>query len=201
VGGGAGAGKGTGGLARPKPVLLWRVSAGEKSEQPQLSKARAAAAAEDQVVDERAVERLGRAGQPDRRALVRLAGRRIAAWVVMRKDEAGAAVERRIGDDRVEREIRAGRTAVMVREPKAVRMAIEVCDRQAFASGIGLGKAAGKECAGDGETVELQRKFGTLMAHARMRYRRGAAERIATASALNLLSSVMESAIAERKTI
>ena len=48
----------------------------------------------------------------------------------------------------------------------AARLIIDMGDPQAFAGGIAVGQAAGKELTGGGQAVELQRKFGTLIPHA-----------------------------------
>lgn len=44
-------------------------------------------------------------------------------------------------------------------------LASDVCNPRAFLARVSFGQAAPKEFAGGGKTVELERKFGTLVAH------------------------------------
>ena len=59
------------------------------------------------MIEDRAVQRFGGSSKPPRGAQVGFAGTRISARVIMRKDDAGAAVKRGVGDDLAQREVRA----------------------------------------------------------------------------------------------
>ena len=130
-----------------------------------MPKAGAILAAEHQVIDDGAVERLRGAGQAAGGSAVAVAGGRIAAGVIVGEDDPGAAVERGVGDDPAEREIGAALVAGMARDVEAVRGIIEMGDPQAFERRIGIGHAAGEEGPGGRKAVELQREFGTLISH------------------------------------
>ena len=130
-----------------------------------MPKAGAILATEHQMVDDRAVERLGGASEAAGGPAVAVAGGRIAARMIVGEDDPGAAVERGVGDDPAEREIGAALVAGMTRDVETVRGIIEMGDPQAFERRIGIGHAAGEEGSGGGEAVELQREFGTLISH------------------------------------
>jgi hypothetical protein len=49
---------------------------------------------------------------------------------------------------------------------EAARIVIDMGDPQVLASEIPVRHASREELAGGGETVELQREFGTLISHA-----------------------------------
>lgn len=119
------------------------------------------------MIEDGAVERFGGGGKAAGDGLVAVARPRIAAGVVMRQDEAHAAVAHGIGDDRPQRKVRAAFVPRMVGQMDAARFGIEVRDEQMFASGRQIVEASREEGAGGGEAVELERKFGTLMKHGR----------------------------------
>ena len=83
----------------------------------------------------------------------------------MGQHHAGAAVKRGIGDDRADRELGAGRAAVMVRDVEAARLAVEMRHPQAFARRVGVGETACEEAPGGVEPIQFQRWFGTLISH------------------------------------
>ena len=124
------------------------------------------------MVDDRAIERFGGTGESGRRSLVGAAWPAIPARVSVSEDDPGAPVDRRICDDRPEREVGAGLVSVMVRQAKAIRMAVDMGHPEPFPAGVAFGKATGKECARGGDAVEFQREFGTLMSHPGLEYRR-----------------------------
>lgn len=135
-------------------------------QQSELAEACAVVAAEHQMVDDRAIERFGGAGEAPSGSAVTVARSGIAAGMIVREDNARGAVVRGIGDDRAEREIGAGFVAGVARQVQAARVIVEVGDPQAFAGGVRIGDAAREEGARGGKTVELQRRFGTLVSHA-----------------------------------
>lgn len=85
--------------------------------------------------------------------------------MIVGKHDAGASVDGRIADDRTQREIHPGFVAVVMAEVQAVQLVIDMSDPETLTCGIRFGNAAGKECPGCGEALELERKFGTLISH------------------------------------
>lgn len=117
------------------------------------------------MVDDRAVDRFDGAGQAAGRAAVAVAGGRIAAWVIMGKNDSGAVVKSSIGNDCAERKIGSVLIAWMAGQMKAIGLIVEMGNPQAFARWIGVGEAARKEGSSGGRAVQFQRKFGTLISH------------------------------------
>jgi hypothetical protein len=85
--------------------------------------------------------------------------------MVMRQDQARAAVSRGVGDNVADRQIGAVHAAVMASEVKASRLVVDMRDPEMLLGRIGFGQAAGEEAACLLESVEMQRGFGTLMEH------------------------------------
>lgn len=83
----------------------------------------------------------------------------------MREQDRVAAVERGVGDNRAQWEGDPGFVAGMAAEVQAARLIIEVRHPQAFAGGVAVRNAHGKEGARGSDAVEFQRKFGTLTSH------------------------------------
>jgi hypothetical protein len=81
------------------------------------------------------------------------------------KHDRGAAVRGGIEDDLADRYVGPGLVALVAGDVKAARMIVDMCDPQAFPARVSFGQAAPKEFAGGGKAVELERKFGTLIAH------------------------------------
>ena len=65
------------------------------------------------MVEHGAVDRLGRGRKSASGAAVSLAGRRIAAWVIMRKHDTCAAVRDCVGKNVAKREDRSGFVSVV----------------------------------------------------------------------------------------
>ena len=82
---------------------------------------------------------------------------RIAARVVMRQDDARAAVRGGVADYVAEGKGGTANVAVMAGEMDAPRLVVDMGDPQMFAVGTGLGKARGEETPGRLEPVQLQR--------------------------------------------
>ena len=82
------------------------------------------------------------------------------------KDDPGAAASRRIRDDRVNGDGCLLRISIVASQVNAVQPVVDMGHEQALSSRIGLREAAGEEIAGRCESVELERPFGTLIAHA-----------------------------------
>ena len=118
------------------------------------------------MVDDRAVERLGGVGEAASSAAIAVAGRGIAAGMIVGEHDPGAAMKRGIGDDPAERKIGAALVARMARQVEAVRLIIEMRDPQAFPRRIGIGHAAGEEGAGGSQAVELQQLLDAVVAAA-----------------------------------
>ena len=75
-------------------------------------------------------------------------------------------MQRRIPDDGPQGKIGAAGVAFVAGQVEAIGLTIDVRDPQALSCGIGLGKAASEEGAGCLESIQLERLFGTLIAHA-----------------------------------
>ena len=133
--------------------------------QPHLPQAGTLQAAEYQVVDDGAVDRLGGGREPPGRPAVGTARPRIAARVIMGEDDAGAVMLDRVGQDFADGEVRARFLASMPGKVEATRLVVEMGDPDAFKAILGIGQAAGEEGPGGREAVEFQREFGTLVTH------------------------------------
>jgi hypothetical protein len=123
-------------------------------------------AREHQMVEHRAVERFGRAREPAGRAAIGLARLRVAARMIVSKDDTGASVLGRVGDDFAEWKGGAGFVSGVARQMHAARLVVDMGDPQVLPGGIAVGEAAGKKLAGGRQAVELKREFGTLISHA-----------------------------------
>ena len=75
-------------------------------EQADLAKAGALGAREHQMIEHRAVQSLHRGRKAARAAAVGIARPRIAAWVIVREDDPGAAMLCGVGDDASQRKVR-----------------------------------------------------------------------------------------------
>ena len=106
------------------------------------------------MVEDRAIERVGRGGEAAGDLAIAVARPRVAARVVMGEDDPGAAVLSGVGDDFAEREIGAVRIAFVTSQVEAARLAVDMGNPQAFAKRIPVGQAAGEEGPRGGETVE-----------------------------------------------
>ena len=85
--------------------------------------------------------------------------------MVVRQDQAAAAVARRVGDDHADRHVGAVGIAVMAAEVNAARVVVDMRDPQMLLLRVGFGQAAGEEAPGLLQAIEMQRGFGTLMEH------------------------------------
>src|SRR5690348_3624941 len=119
------------------------------------------------MVEHRAIERFGGGRQPARRPEVAVAGTRVAAGVIVREHDAGAAVHGRVGDDLPQRKPGACFVTRMTRNMKASRVVVDMGDPEVLAARVRIRHAPGKEFTGGREAVELQRVFGTLIPHSR----------------------------------
>lgn len=117
------------------------------------------------MVEDPAVDCLGRMGKAARRPHVAVAWSRISAGMIVSQQDARAPVHRRVDHDRAEREIRSALVPIVVREMKAIQVVVDMGDPEPLTARIALRHAARKECAGGGEAVKLERKFGTLISH------------------------------------
>ena len=123
-------------------------------------------AAEHQMIEDLAVHRLGSAGEAAGGAAVAFARPRIAAGMIVGEKNPDCSVVCGVRDDRPEREIGPELVPHVIGEVKTVQRFVEVSDPQPLDIRVGLGKAAGEEFASGGESVELERVFGTLISHA-----------------------------------
>ena len=107
------------------------------------------------MVEDGAVERLCGSGKPARGPNVTFARPRVAARMIVRKDDAGAAMHRSIGDDRAKREIGPNPVPLMARQVNAASLFVDVRDPQVLPRRVRVGDASGEEFARGRETVEL----------------------------------------------
>jgi len=124
-------------------------------QQAKLSETAAAVSAEYEMIDKRAAERFGGAGEAAGCATVAVAGRRIPARVIVREEDCGAAMQRCVGNDRAKREVGPALVALVPRQMKTARLIVEVGDPQGFERRIALGETAGEESARGGEAIQL----------------------------------------------
>ena len=117
------------------------------------------------MIEDPAIDGLGGGGQAPRGALVALARRRIAARMIVGEQDSRASVYRRVDDDRAERKVGAAFVSIVMGKVQAIQLGVDMRDPQPLAPRIGLRDAPRKECAGCGDAVELERKFGTLISH------------------------------------
>ena len=122
--------------------------------------------AEDKMVEDRAVDRFGSGGEAARCTKIAVAGAGIAARMVMGEDDPGTAESRGVGDYSSERKGRAHLVAIMPGNVNAAGLVIDMGNPQILHRRVRIGNAPGKIRSGRGEAVELERGFGTLIAHA-----------------------------------
>ncbi len=122
-------------------------------------------AGEHEVIENGAVERFGCRRQAASDPAVGIAWCGIAARVVVRQDNAGAAMMDGIGDDLAQGKVGAGFVAIVAGQMEAPGLIVDMGDPQAFAEGIAIRHAAGEEGPRGGEAVKFQRGFGTLIPH------------------------------------
>lgn len=94
--------------------------------------------------------------------------------MVVRKDDAGAVMLRRIDDDCLQREVHPRLVAFVAADVEAARLIVDMRDPQALPRDVKLGEAAGEELPGCGKSIELQWEFGTLVPHGLALAERGA---------------------------
>ena len=94
--------------------------------------------------------------------------------MVVREDDAGAVVLRCIDDDRPQREVHPALVAFVAADVEAARLIVDMRDPKALARKVEFGKAASEELPRGGKAIELQRVFGTLVAHGLVLAERGA---------------------------
>ena len=85
--------------------------------------------------------------------------------MVVRQDQALAAVPRGVGDNLADRQIGAVCMAVVAGKMDATGIVVDMSDPKMFLARVGFGQAAGEEAACLVESGKTQRGFGTLMEH------------------------------------
>ncbi len=119
------------------------------------------------MIDYAAIERLGGTGEAAGCLFVALAWGDVSARVVVSEQNPRASVLCRIAYDRPKGKFGARFVAVVAREVETVQLLVEMGDPQPLARGVRFREAAGKKSASGGKSIDLQRRFGTLMLHAR----------------------------------
>ena len=84
----------------------------------------------------------------------------------MGEDDPGAAMLGGVGDDITQREAGSGFVPFVAREVQAPSLLVDVRNPEKFTPRVAIGDTASEESPGRGEPVELEWKFGTLIAHA-----------------------------------
>lgn len=82
--------------------------------------------------------------------------------MIVSQHQAGAAMGRRVGNDRPEREGRAALFARVARDVQAARLIIDMRNPEAFEQRIGIGETTCEKPSRRYQPVEFQRVFGTL---------------------------------------
>ena len=117
------------------------------------------------MIEHRAVERLSGGREAAGRTEIAVARSWVAARMVVGKHDRGATVRGSIEDDLADRNVGSGLVALVAGDVKAARMIVDMRNPQTFPARVSFSEAAPEEFAGGGKTVELERKFGTLVAH------------------------------------
>jgi hypothetical protein len=117
------------------------------------------------MIEQPAVESVDGGREAACRSKVGLARPRIAARMVVREKDGRTSVPGRVDDDIAQRKVDSARIAGVSRKVKAASLLVEMRDPQSLVRGRLFGEAAGKEFSSGKQAVELQRGFGTLMAH------------------------------------
>lgn len=86
--------------------------------------------------------------------------------MIVSKQNAGTVTPGGVGDDCLQRKVRAGFVADVARNVEAPRLFIDMGHPQAFPIRVAIGDATGEKLTRGGKAIELQRKFGTLISHA-----------------------------------
>ena len=135
---------------------------------PQLPEAGAVGAAEDEMVKDRAVERLGGSGKSASGPTVAVTRPRVPARMIVSEHDAGTSVKRRVLDDFAQGKVHRALVAFMARDVEATGLIVDVSNPKAFPLRVRIGDAAGEEGASCSQAVDFQGEFGTLIAHARL---------------------------------
>lgn len=110
-------------------------------------------ARDHEVVEHSKVDRFAGQREATGDLAIDRAGGRVAAWMVVGEDDAGAVVNQRVGDYLPERQTGAAIVAVMSGEVDAPRLIVDMGDPQMFAGRVGFSEAVGEEAPGRVETV------------------------------------------------
>ena len=119
------------------------------------------------MIEDCALERLGRARQSPRCPAIGIARTSVAAWVIMGEHDSCAAMLRGVGDDFAQRKVGSALIARVARQMEAVGVIVDVRHPQTFPTCLPIRKASRKKLARGLQAVELQGQFGTLIAHVR----------------------------------
>lgn len=107
------------------------------------------------MVEQGAVERFGGGGKATRDPAIGIAGPRIAARMIVREYDSGAAKVGCVGDDVADWENGAGLVAAMTGDVKAACLLVHMSDPKCLAARILFRKAAGEESLCGCEAIEL----------------------------------------------
>ena len=117
------------------------------------------------MVEDFAIQRSRGGGEPPGCEAIGSAWPAIAARMIVRQQDAHAAVRCCVPNDRPRGKVCAAGVPFVPGKMDAVQLAINMRDPQALSSGIGLGETACEERAGRIRSVQLERLCGTLIAH------------------------------------
>lgn len=133
----------------------------------EIPKAGAIIPAEDQVVGDPAVKRRYQHRQSARRVEVAAAWPGIAAWMIVRENYRRRPMHYGVDDNFAEGQIDPFGIPFVRGEVDAARLVVQMGDPQCLFRRILFGKAIGEKRPCGGQSVELQREFGTLIPHDR----------------------------------
>jgi hypothetical protein len=117
------------------------------------------------VIDDCAVERLRCRSKAARRKAIACARPRIAAWMIMGKEDAGTSMLDGIDDDFPDRKVRSAFVARVAGDVEASRLVVDVRYPEALEARVVFGKAAREKITCGREAIEFQWKFGRLVPH------------------------------------
>ena len=134
-------------------------------QQSERSETGALVAGKDEMIENYTIQACGDPGKPTRREAVGAAWAWISAGMRVAKHQSRASAANHVCDDRPDRQRDLSVVAFVTREMDAVQLPVDMGNEQALSSRIGLRQATDEEVAGCSEAAELERPFGTLIAH------------------------------------
>lgn len=117
------------------------------------------------MIEHHAVQRFGNACKALGRSDVCMAWCGIAAWMVVGQDDGDATVERSVENNFMQWEFNSLRITIVARDVEKSGLTVEMCHPKAFNRAVGISETCLNKDPSGLESVEFQRRFGTLMSH------------------------------------